>query len=153
MGRHLASRTMGREIIVAVFALALCGCPYRGGSLLAGAKAGLASRRVECLDVQVARTPGTPVTLQYRIGNRCLGPQRVDLAHVRVRGAYGDELVDLQVRDPRGELRPGALDGRSELFEEISYETPDPEPATVCVSLEHVIDHAESEPLCLRSPR
>jgi len=135
----------------AVFALALgaCGSTYDASGPLRTYN-GEVGRQLDCLDIRVERRPGARVTLRYHIGNRCLGPQRVDLAAVRVHGAFGTELVDLPVRDPRGELRPGTLDGRSELFEEISYETPDPGPSSICVTLDGVVDGADGAPLCMQ---
>lgn len=79
---------------------------------------------VGCLDVAVAREPDLEgaAVLKYSFGNRCDGPETIDLGSVAVRGrtASGAEVV-LVPEDPEGEIHPLALDGHIVGHESLAY--------------------------------
>ncbi|HEX8115424.1 MAG TPA: hypothetical protein VF516_47180, partial [Kofleriaceae bacterium] len=100
---------------------ALVGCAYQPGSF-AHAPHDFVGQRVTvgCLDVAVERRtdlsvgPALDPVLGYQFGNRCDHPALVDLGAVAVigRNPAGADVA-LRPYDPRHELRPVALDGRS----------------------------------------
>ncbi|MBX3273025.1 MAG: hypothetical protein KF729_22370 [Sandaracinaceae bacterium] len=127
-----------------------CGPSYPRGWLLQDPQPSAQAVALECTDVRVAWLDRPGVILAYRVGNHCMGPVRVDLGAVTVRGGVDGALVDLPVRDPRQELRPGTLDGRGAFVEEIGYETGGVTPSRVCVSLDGITEDAAGlPPLCL----
>jgi hypothetical protein len=144
---------------LAVLCYALAGCAYQPGSFRygAGPAAAFAGQRatIGCLDVEVARRPDRDAgaVLQYRFGNRCNRPVEVDLHGVAVVGRLGDgrELL-LAPYDPRLELRPARLGGRSSGGEAIAYPTPQPA-ARVCVDAASIVHARPARWLCLgRAP-
>ena len=77
-----------------------------------------------CLDVAVAREPDLEgaAVLKYSFGNRCDGPETIDLAAVAVRGrTVSGAEVELVPEDPDGEIRPLPLDGHLVGHESLAY--------------------------------
>lgn len=104
---------------------ALVGCAYQPGSFsypphsFAGQRA-----TVGCLDIAVERRPDLSIgpVLAYQFANRCDHAAVIDLGAVSVvgRSAQGRD-VRLAPYDPRGEVRPVALDGRNAGAEALAY--------------------------------
>jgi hypothetical protein len=133
------------------FVLAAAACTYQPGSFqfhaptIAGARA-----TVGCLDVAIARRPdfeGAAV-LEYRFGNRCSAATVVDLAHARVVGRTADgHQRALAPDDPRGELEPLTLAGRTDGGEALAYAA-DAAFVEVCVDAATVAWDATPRWLC-----
>src|SRR4051812_29341118 len=108
---------------------ALVGCAYQPGSF-ARAPHDFVGQRVTvgCLDIAVERRadlvagPVLGPVLGYQFGNRCDRPAVVDLGAVAVigRDPQGADAA-LRAYDPRHEIRPAALDGRSAGAEVVAY--------------------------------
>lgn len=84
-----------------------------------------------CLDVSIARAEdprAQGAVVQYTFGNRCAHAVTVDLATLRVTG--DGEL--LRAFDPRGEIRPLAIDAYWQGKELIEYSA---NAASVCVEV------------------
>lgn len=113
----------------ALLGCALLGCGYKPGSF-AYPDAVFAGQRatVGCLDVAVERRADVPIevgagaVLRFQFANRCDHPQAIDLGAVAVigRSAAGDD-ERLAPYDPRAELHPVVLDGRSVGAEALAY--------------------------------
>lgn len=104
---------------------ALAGCAYQPGSFASSQRAFPGQRAtVGCLDVAVERRTDLAIgpVLGYQFANRCDHPVTIDLAAVVVvgRNAQGAD-VGLRPYDPRAELHPVALDGRSVGAELLAY--------------------------------
>ncbi|MFT5357166.1 MAG: hypothetical protein ACI9KE_004398, partial [Polyangiales bacterium] len=115
--------------------------PYQSGGVFHTVEG---SHRFECIDLHVASVPFRArswVVVRYGFGNPCQRGAVIDLSAAQVRATHGDENVRLLAFDPRAELGPGELDGRSSGEERIAYEIP---PALVgkrlhvCVMLDDV---------------
>ena len=105
-------------------ALFLLGCAYKPGSFSHVASDFRGQRTtVGCLDVAVERRADVEAgpVLAYAFANRCDLPTTIDLAGVPVvsRAAVGDTRV--RPYDPRRELAPTPLDGRTEAVEALAY--------------------------------
>jgi hypothetical protein len=133
----------------------LIGCGYKPGSfaypdtVFAGQRA-----TVGCLDVAVERRAdlrieaGTGAVLRFQFANRCDHPQAIDLGAVAVIGrsaAGADER--LAPYDPRAELHPVALDGRSVGAEALAYPA-DHAMSQVCVDVATLVHQEPSRWLC-----
>jgi hypothetical protein len=134
--------------------VALAGCAYKPGSFaylqneFSGQRA-----TVGCLDVAVERQTDLAIgpVLAYRFANRCDHPLTIDLGAVAVvgRNAQGVE-VGLPPYDPRAELHPVALDGRSIGAESLAYPA-DRAISQVCVDVATLVHQATPRWLCLAS--
>ncbi len=80
---------------------------------------------IDCLDLAIERRPVAVrgrVVLAYEFGNRCDQPAVVDLSSVRIVGRATDgATIELAAYDPRRQIRPARLDGRSVGREAIAY--------------------------------
>jgi hypothetical protein len=109
----------------ALVGCALMGCAYQPGSFSSPQQTFAGQRAtVGCVDVAVERRADLafgPV-LAFAFANRCDHPAIIDLGAVAVvgRNPEGTE-VTLRPYDPRGELRPIALDGRNVGAEALVY--------------------------------
>jgi len=139
----------------ALIGCVLIGCGYKPGSfaypdtVFAGQRA-----TVGCLDVAVERRADVPIeagtgaVLRFQFANRCDHPQAIDLGAVVVVGrgaAGGDERLSLY--DPRAELHPVALDGRSVGAESLAYPADHPM-QQVCVDAATLVHQAPPRWLC-----
>ncbi|RMH38712.1 MAG: hypothetical protein D6689_18925 [Deltaproteobacteria bacterium] len=109
---------------------ATAGCAgYTAGSFRGSAGPMEGQRRtVGCLDVAVAHAfdPAAvgPVA-RIAIANRCDRAVRVDLGAIRAVGrGPGNRAVMLVPYDPRGEIRPAAIEARTTAVEWIEYQPP-----------------------------
>ena len=137
------------------------GCSgYQAGSFhyvtasFAGARA-----TIGCLDVAVAREPDVEgaAVLGYSFGNRCDGPETIDLGAVVVRGrtASGAEIT-LAPEDPDREIRTLPLDGHLVGRESLAYGSAyaSPEPLVqICVDLASIGHGAPPSWRCFASMR
>lgn len=146
---------MARPVVIVAVAVAvagaLAGCGYQAGSYASGGQVFLGERtRVGCLDLAVARRPdlGDQAVIEYSFGNRCDGPQVIDLAYVHVvgRGADGRE-ARLWPYDPRNELMALELDGHTAGTEALAYPADQPI-AQVCVDVESLSHRGPARFLC-----
>jgi len=108
----------------------------------------------DCLDVAVERqhaaTAGATV-LAYGFGNRCDRPVIVDLASANVIGRRTDgSSVVLRPYDPRREIKPLWLDGRSMGREALAYET-GTDFVDICVDVGSIARAQVSPWLCFAS--
>jgi hypothetical protein len=132
--------------------VAVAGCAYQPGSF-AFPQSKFASQRatVGCLDISVERRPdlSSGPVLGYQFANRCDRPTTVDLGAVVVVGRTTQGLdVTLRPYDPRRELHPVALDGRTVGAESLAY----PVARTmsqVCVDVAPLVHQAAAQWLCL----
>ncbi|HEX3758817.1 MAG TPA: hypothetical protein VHW23_08935 [Kofleriaceae bacterium] len=144
----------------------LVGCGYQPGSF-AHASHDFVGQRVTvgCLDIAVERRADHAIgpVLGYQFANRCDRAAPVDLAAVAVigRDAQGADVA-LRPYDPRGEIHPAALDGRSAGAEAVVYGVPGriPGHATraapireVCADAAALGDAAPPHWLCFGAPR
>lgn len=142
-----------------LFALVIAsGCTsYQPGSFThaRGASPG-ASATVGCLDVAVAAASDAaaigPVA-RIAVANRCDRAVAVDLGAVRASGrASGAADVAYYAFDPRAEIRPAILDGRSVAAESIEYRSVDADRrvTALCFDVSAIAnrDHA-AEPICI----
>lgn len=138
---------------------ALVGCAYQPGSF-ARAPHDFVGQRVTvgCLDIAVERradltigTASRPV-LGYQFGNRCDQPAVVDLGAVAVigRSPEGAEVA-LRPYDPRHEIRPASLDGRSVGAEVLAYAS-DRTVFEVCADAAALAHEAPPRWLCFVAP-
>jgi hypothetical protein len=113
-------------------ACVLVGCAYRPGSFTYATQ-DFAGQRVTagCLDIAVDRRADLAIgpVLDFQFANRCDHAAVVDLGAVAVigRGPFGAEVA-LRPFDPRAELHPAALDGRSAGSEALAYPSARPMP-------------------------
>lgn len=136
---------------IAIVACALVGCAYQPGSFAYEGRAFPGQRAtVGCLDISVDRSelPIGPV-IRYQFANRCDRAATIDLAAVAVvgRDARGAE-VKLRPYDPRSELHPVALDGRSAGAESIAYPSASAIPQ-ICVDLATLVHDGPPQWRCL----
>ena len=136
---------------------ALVGCGYKPGSFAYPDTAFTGQRAtVGCLDVAVERRADLSIegagrigaVLRYQFANRCDHPQAIDLGAVAVIGrsaAGGDER--LAPYDPRAELHPVALDGRSMGAESLAYPADHPM-QQVCVDVATLVHQEPPRWLC-----
>ena len=140
-----------RTTLPLAFAFLVAGCAtraYTPGALLATGTLDAPAVTVGCLDVGVGphTDPEVPVehpAVRFDVGNRCLHGTRVDFGSVEAVGLYEDGWVPLHIRDPRGEVHAGILDGRAQLRQNFEFapEIPrDRAPATVCFTLDAMTD-------------
>jgi hypothetical protein len=106
-------------------ACALAGCAYQPGSFRHAAHDFTGQRAtVGCLDIAIERRADASIgpVLDFQFANRCDHAAMVDLGAVAVvgRAADGGEVA-LRPFDPRAELHPAALDGRSVGTEALAY--------------------------------
>ncbi len=134
---------------------ALVGCAYQPGSF-ARAPHDFVGQRVTvgCLDIAVERRADLTLgpVLGYQFGNRCDHPALVDLGAARVIGhdPQGADVV-LRPYDPRREIRPVELDGRSAGAEALAYAS-DRSMLEVCADAA-ALAHAEPPRwLCFAAP-
>lgn len=132
-------------------ALLLLGCAYKPGSF-SHVTGGFHGQRttVGCLDVAVERRADVQAgpVLAYAFANRCDLPTTIDLAAVPViaRSGAGDERV--RPYDPRRELAPTPLDGRTEAAEALAYTgSDDTRDGELCVDV-GALGHAPPQWLC-----
>ena len=134
---------------------ALIGCGYRPGSFAYPDTAFTGQRAtVGCLDVAVERRADVPIevgtgaVLRFQFANRCDHPQAIDLGAVAVigRSAAGDD-ERLAPYDPRAELHPVALDGRSVGAESLAYPADHPM-QQVCVDVATFVHQEPPRWLC-----
>jgi hypothetical protein len=136
-------------------ACALAGCAYRPGSF-AHAPHDFVGQRVTvgCLDIAVNRRADLAIgpVLGYQFANRCDHATRVDLGAVRVigRSPQGAGAV-LRPYDPRREIRPVALDGRSVGAEALAYPLDRAMPE-VCADAAALAHAAPPRWLCFAAP-
>lgn len=139
--------TTQASAIIPIAFMAL-GCAYRPGTFSDGKGTfpGVAAT-LGCIDLAVARISDTqkqgPV-LQFSFGNRCTHAVTIDLASVLVdaHDASGWER-ELVAYDPRGEIRPLAIDAGLTGRERIEYRDPykpfvDPRTLSICVDVARV---------------
>jgi len=138
---------------------ALVGCAYQPGSF-AHAPHDFVGQRVTvgCLDIAVERRadlvagPAIGPVLGYQFGNRCDRPAVVDLAAVAVIGRNPQGAgAALRAYDPRHEIRPAALDGRSAGAEVVAYASDAPV-AEVCADAAALAHAAPPRWLCFAAP-
>jgi hypothetical protein len=133
--------------IISIACMAL-GCAYRPGTFSDGTgKFPGVAATLGCIDLAVARVadaqkPG-PV-LQFSFGNRCTHAVTIDLAAVLV-DAHDDSgwERELVAYDPRGEIRPLAIDAGLTGREQIEYRDPyrpfiDARTLSICVDVARV---------------
>lgn len=138
-----------------VLACALAGCAYQPGSF-AYSPQDFAGQRttVGCLDVAVDRRADLSIgpVLSYQFANRCDHAAVVDLGAVAVVGR-NEQGADVPLRpyDPRGELHPAALDGRSAGAEALAYPSDRPMPQ-VCADAASLVHQAPPRWLCFGGP-
>jgi hypothetical protein len=138
----------------ALLGCALLGCGYKPGSfaypdtVFAGQRA-----TVGCLDVAVERRADVPIeagtgaVLRFQFANRCDHPQAIDLGAVAVIGRSAAGVDErLAPYDPRAELHPVALDGRSVGAESLAY--PADHPMQVCVDVATLVHQGPTRWLC-----
>jgi hypothetical protein len=126
IGEGIASRRCMR---LALLTCALLGCAYQPGSFRYLPQNFPGQRvTVGCLDLAVERRadlsagPAHGPVLAYQFANRCERPAIIDLAAVTVVGRTPEGAeVGLRPFDPRAELQPVALDGRSVGAEALAY--------------------------------
>jgi hypothetical protein len=134
---------------------ALSGCAYQPGSF-AHAPLDFAGQRVTvgCLDIAVDRRADVAIgpVLGYQFANRCDRATLVDLGAARVigRSPQGADAV-LRPYDPRGEIHPVALDGRSVGAEALAYPSDRPQPE-VCADAAALVHAAPPRWLCFAAP-
>lgn len=156
--RELQSTTDLRVISVmriALVACALAGCAYQPGSFAAPRNEFSGQRAtIGCLDLSVERRADVPIgpVLGYQFANRCDHPTTVDLAAIAVigRDAAGGEVA-LRAYDPRGELRPVALDARNVGAEQLAYPA-SREMAQVCADISTFAPAQPPRWLCFGGP-
>ena len=136
-------------------ACALVGCAYQPGSFRHAPRGFVGQRAtVGCLDIAVDRRADLSIgpVLGYQFANRCDHAALVDLGAVAV---VGRDLLatDVALRpfDPRGELRPVALDGRSVGAEALVYPSDRAMPQ-VCVDAAALAHAAPPRWLCFGAP-
>ena len=148
--------------INALLGCALIGCGYRPGAFAYAGTTFVGQRAtVGCLDVAVERRAdlptegaegaGTGAVLRYQLANRCDRPQVIDLGAVAVVGRVEGVDSPLRPYDPRAELHPVALDGRSVGAESLAYPADRPVPQ-VCVDVAALARQAPPRWLCFGIP-
>jgi len=154
----MESRSATQFLGAARRALLCCtviGCGYQPGTfaypdtVFAGQRA-----TIGCLDVAVERRADVPIeagtgaVLRFQFANRCDHPQAIDLGAVAVigRSAAGDD-ERLAPYDPRAELHPVALDGRSVGGESLAYPADHPM-QQVCVDVATLVHQEPPRWLC-----
>lgn len=107
--------------------LLAAGCyGYQPGSFTHAADPHSSARAtVDCLDVAIERgwdaAASGPIA-RIAVANRCDRPVELDLGAIRAVARTGDgAMVPHRAHDPRGEIRPALLDGRSVATELIEY--------------------------------
>jgi hypothetical protein len=103
----------------------LAGCAYQPGSFTYSAHDFTGQRAtVGCLDIAIERRADASIgpVLDFQFANRCDHAAVVDLGAVAVVG-HGPDGGEIALRpfDPRAELHPAALDGRSVGTEALAY--------------------------------
>jgi hypothetical protein len=136
-------------------ACALVGCAYQPGSFTHAPHDFVGQRvTIGCLDVAVERRPDAAVgpVLGYQFGNRCDHPALIDLGAARVigRNPQGADVA-LRPYDPRREIRPAALDGRSVGTEALAYASDRPM-LEVCADAAALAHAAPPRWLCFAAP-
>lgn len=144
-----------RVAVFVVVAAMIAACAYRPGSYTAPAREFAGQRTsVGCLDLAVDRRAdlGSSAVIGYTFGNRCDRPAVVDLAWVQVIGRTADGAeIALAPFDPKGELRPLKLDGRTTGTEAIAY----PAPAAlgqVCIDVASIAQTQPASWMCFGNP-
>ena len=133
--------------------IVLGGCSYRAGSF-GYVQHTFAGERVSvgCLDVAIERRAALiegKTVIAYDFGNGCDHPAVVDLAAVGIVGRTRDgREVALAAFDPKHELRPVRLDGRSVGYEAIAYSS-DGALAQVCVDAASIAQQGPARWVCL----
>ena len=111
---------------------------------------------IDCLDLAIERKPIAPrgrVVLAYAFGNRCDQPAVVDLSSVRIVGRSADGTpIALAAHDPRRQIRPARLDGRSVGRESIVYARA-VAVHDVCLDVAAIAHVSPSQWLCFRGDR
>lgn len=130
---------------------ALVGCGYQPGSFGYPLEASSGQRAtVGCLDVAIERRADLPLgpVVSYRFANRCDHPATVDIGAVVV---IGRDVAGREARlapyDPRGELRPAALDARDAGGEALAYPAARTLPQ-ICVDAAGLAHEAPARWLC-----
>jgi len=134
---------------------ALAGCGYQPGSFAEGRVTFPGQRAtVGCVDVAVERRADLPIgpVLGYHFANRCDRPAVIDIGAIAVvaRTAIGAD-VPLRPYDPRGELRPVALDGRNTGAEALAYAAGGAM-LQVCADVAALVPRAPAQWLCFGAP-
>jgi hypothetical protein len=136
-------------------ACALVGCAYQPGSFTHAPQDFVGQRvTVGCLDVAVERRADAAVgpVLGYQFGNRCDRAALIDLGAVRVigRSPQGADVA-LRPYDPRREIHPAALDGRSVGAEALAYASDRPM-LEVCADAAALAHAVPPRWLCFAAP-
>ena len=134
---------------------ALAGCAYQPGSFSYAPHEFPGQRAtVGCLDIAIERRADLAIgpVLSYQFANRCDRAAVIDLAAVAVigRSAQGAEVA-LRPFDPRGELQPAALDGRTVGTEALVYPADRAMPQ-ICADAAAVGRAAPARWLCFGAP-
>jgi hypothetical protein len=149
------ARQPARLALSALTSAALVGCAYRPGSFAEG-RATFPGQRatVGCVDVAVERRADLAIgpVLDYHFANRCDHPAVIDVGAIAVVGrTAGGADLPLRPYDPRGELRPVALDGRNTGAEALAYAAGAAMPQ-VCVDVATLGQRAPAQWLCFGAP-
>jgi hypothetical protein len=122
-GHHLRVASV-RVILLVAIAVCSCASPYRPGTI-GTSTVGTTGRVIGCVELgfRITRRPeATGPVLVVSIGNRCDHATVLDLSALRVSGRGGhDETIAMTAYDPRTELEPKWLGGRSWGEEWIEY--------------------------------
>lgn len=136
-------------------ACALVGCAYQPGSFTHAPRDFVGQRvTVGCLDIAIERRADAAVgpVLGYQFGNRCDHAVPIDLGAVAViaRDAQGAGVA-LRPYDPRSEIRPAGLDGRSVGAEALAYASDRPV-LEICADAAGLAQVAPPRWLCFAAP-
>ena len=139
----------------AVLSVALTACAYSPGSFSHFRQDFPGQRKtVGCIDLSIERRPDLPgggTVIAYEFGNRCDRPSTIDLQNVAVLArTYDGKDLRLEPFDPRAQLRPLKIDGRTAGREALAYPA-DERLAEVCVDAASVAGQAPSRWVCFAS--
>ena len=144
-----------RVAVLLIVATVIAACAYRPGSYQAPAREFAGQRTtIGCLDLAVDRRAdhGSSAVLGYTFGNRCDRPATVDLAWVQVIGrTSGGAEIALAPYDPKRQLKPLQIDGRTTGTEAIAYPAPETL-GQVCVDVASIAQQRPARWLCFGNP-